>query len=177
MRMLSTRIHGVLDYVMGLTLIALPFLADFGAGPQTTVMVGLGSALIIYSLCTNYELGLLDGISMRTHLTLDLLSGIFLAASPWIFGFADTMYMPHLLLGIGEIAASLLTRREVGADNVMSDRTGRVNRTDDSVIGGRAEGERNISDRSAINRSEDITTPERRRDQDQNWSDNRQGMR
>jgi len=60
-------------------------------------------------LLTNYELGVTKGISMRTHLTLDLMSGILLAASPWIFGFSEYVYLPHLVLGILEIGASLVT--------------------------------------------------------------------
>jgi hypothetical protein len=40
---------------------------------------------------------------------LDLVSGILLAASPWIFGFSDYVYMPHLILGLFEIGASMMT--------------------------------------------------------------------
>jgi hypothetical protein len=61
---------------------------------------------------TNYELGVVKTLSMKTHLTLDIMSGIFLAASPWIFGFADTVYMPHLIFGILEIGASLMTKTQ-----------------------------------------------------------------
>jgi hypothetical protein len=60
---------------------------------------------------TNYEFGLSKSISMRTHLMLDLMSGILLAASPWLFGFSDYVYLPHLLVGLFEIAASLMTVR------------------------------------------------------------------
>jgi hypothetical protein len=72
----------------------------------------LGVSAIIYSLLTNYELGVSRMISMRTHLMLDLMSGILLAASPWLFGFADYVWEPHLILGILEIGAALMTRRE-----------------------------------------------------------------
>jgi hypothetical protein len=75
------------------------------------VPVVLGAGAIIYSLMTDYELGLSRTISMSTHLTLDLWSGILLAASPWIFGFNEYVYLPHLILGILEIGASLVTER------------------------------------------------------------------
>jgi hypothetical protein len=65
----------------------------------------LGADTIIYSLMTDYGLGITKGISMRTHLLLDLAGGILLAASPWIFGFSDYVYVPHLVLGIFEIGA------------------------------------------------------------------------
>jgi hypothetical protein len=113
MRFIPTKIHGYLDYMMGLLLIAAPWLFDFArGGAETWVPVILGASAILYSLFTDYELGVSRRLSMPTHLTLDLLSGVLLAASPWIFGFADYVYLPHLILGILEIGASLMTRRQ-----------------------------------------------------------------
>lgn len=112
MRFISTKAHGVLDYLMGILLIASPWLFDFArGGAETWVPVILGASALVYSLLTNYELGVFRTISMGTHLTLDLLSGIFLAASPWIFNFDEYVYLPHLILGIAEIGASLMTKR------------------------------------------------------------------
>lgn len=113
MRFISTRVHGMLDYLMGIILIASPWIFDFNrGGAETTVPVALGIAAILYSLFTNYELGISRRISMSTHLTLDLMSGILLAVSPWLFGFHDYVYMPHLILGLAEIGASLMTERK-----------------------------------------------------------------
>src|SRR5690242_16254733 len=111
MRFIPTKVHGMLDYLVGVLLVASPWLFDFADnGAETWVPVILGAGAIIYSLMTDYELSLARTISMKTHLTLDLLSGILLAASPWIFGFADYVYLPHLVLGILEIGASLMTK-------------------------------------------------------------------
>jgi hypothetical protein len=113
MRVIPTKVHGYMDYIMGLLLIASPWIFDFAdGGAKQWVPVILGAGAIIYSLMTDYELGASRVITMRTHLTLDLMSGILLAASPWLFGFADEVYLPHLILGIVEIAASLMTKRE-----------------------------------------------------------------
>jgi hypothetical protein len=113
MRFIPTRVHGYLDYIMGALLIAAPWLFDFAeGGAETWVPVVLGAGAIVYSLMTDYELGATNAISMRTHLTLDLMSGALLAASPWLFGFADYIYTPHLVLGIVEIGAALMTKRE-----------------------------------------------------------------
>lgn len=113
MRFIPTRLHGYLDYIVGVLLIAAPWLFDFAeGGAETWVPVVLGAGAIVYSLMTDYELGATNIISMRTHLTLDLMSGILLAASPWLFGFADYIYGPHLALGILEIGAALMTKRE-----------------------------------------------------------------
>lgn len=124
MKIISTRVHGVLDYLMGVLLIASPWLFDFArGGAETWIPVILGAGTIVYSLMTDYELSLSRSLSMRTHLNLDLFSGIFLAASPWIFGFNDYVYAPHLVLGILEIGAVLMT------STVPSART----RTDDAM--------------------------------------------
>lgn len=112
MRFLPTRVHGVLDYLVGMVLIASPWLFNFArGGAETWVPVILGAGAIVYSLLTDYELGVSRGISMRTHLTLDLMSGILLAASPWLFGFREYVYLPHLIFGILEIGASLMTEK------------------------------------------------------------------
>ena len=95
---------------MGVLSITAPWLFDFArGGAETWVPVALGAGVIIYSLMTDYELGLYRTISMQTHLALDLWSGIFLAASPWLFRFNEYIFLPHLILGILEIAASLMT--------------------------------------------------------------------
>ncbi|RYZ61764.1 MAG: hypothetical protein EOO14_04145 [Chitinophagaceae bacterium] len=113
MRLLSTKVHGYLDYGVGALLIAAPWIFDFDrGGAETWVPVILGVSAILYSLFTDYELGASKGISMRTHLTLDMLSGLVLALSPWIFGFAEYVYLPHLILGIMEIGVALITRKE-----------------------------------------------------------------
>jgi hypothetical protein len=120
MRFISTKAHGVMDYLMGILLIASPWLFNFaGGGAETWVPVVLGASTVIYSLLTDYELGISRTLSMRTHLTLDLVSGILLALSPWLFGFSEFVYLPHLILGILEIGASLMTVRTSSSGNVI----------------------------------------------------------
>lgn len=115
MKIISTKVHGVLDYMMGVFLIASPWIFGFAyTGMQLWTPVILGIMMILYSLMTDYELGLSDNMSMRTHLVLDFISGALLAASPWLFGFADIVYLPHLVLGILEIGAAALTTSTVG---------------------------------------------------------------
>ncbi len=111
MRFIGTKTHGYLDYIMGLLLIVAPWLFGFNnGGAETYVPVVLGVGAMVYSLMTDYELGASRTLSMRTHLNLDLMSGILLAVSPWLFGFSDIVWMPHLILGIAEIGAALCTK-------------------------------------------------------------------
>lgn len=111
MRFIPTKVHGLLDYLMGIALVFAPFYF------WTTEMVAdffvpflLGAVMIIYSVWTDYEWGAFRSISMRTHLMLDLGGGVLLAVSPWLFGFADLVFWPHLIFGLTEVVVSLLTR-------------------------------------------------------------------
>lgn len=110
MKIISTRVHGVLDYLVGALLIASPWLFDFArGGAETWVPVILGASAVLYSLLTDYELGVAKKISIKTHLSLDAMSGVLLAISPWLFGFNEFVYLPHLILGILELAVVGMT--------------------------------------------------------------------
>lgn len=109
--MISTKIHGYLDYLMGVVLILAPWIFDLPDGSATTIPIVLGAGTIVYSLLTDYELGAKPLIPMKTHLGIDLFAGIFLIASPWIFDFADRVFWPFVVLGVIEIGASLLTEK------------------------------------------------------------------
>jgi hypothetical protein len=121
--MIPTRIHGYLDYLVGLVLIASPWLFGFAdGGPEQWIPIVLGVAALAYSLMTNYELGAMRVIPMPVHLMLDAGSGALLAASPWLFGFADDVWAPHLILGLVEIGAALMTSRTPeSADSMDTD--------------------------------------------------------
>ena len=111
MRIIPTRVHGMLDYLVGILLIASPWIFDFGdGGAKTWVPVVLGAGAIVYSLLTDYEFGIARVIPMPVHLMLDMGSGILLAASPWLFGFSDEVKWPHVILGLFEIAAAAMTQ-------------------------------------------------------------------
>lgn len=117
MRFISTRAHGVLDYLVGLFLAFSPWIFGFNyGGAETWLPFVLGLGAVVYSFFTDYELGRMRRIPVKTHLTLDLISGVFLALSPWILGFADRVYLPHLLFGLFEIVASLMTQTRPSYD-------------------------------------------------------------
>jgi hypothetical protein len=110
MKIIDTKTHGYLDYLMGALLIASPWLFNFyRGGAETWVPVILGIGTILYSMMTNYELGLMKAMSMRAHLAMDFVGGAILAVSPWVFGFSEFVFWPHLILGVFEIMASLMT--------------------------------------------------------------------
>jgi hypothetical protein len=107
--------HGVLDYLTAGVLIAAPSLLGFRkGGAQTWLPMALGAGTIAYSLLTDYELGLVKVIPMPVHLALDAANGALLAASPWLFGFAEDVSTPHLGLGLFEISASAFSQTAPG---------------------------------------------------------------
>lgn len=115
LRILSTRMHGTLDYVLGLALLLFPWLFGFSdvGGAAASVPIAIGVVLIVYSLCTDYEWGVLRNLPTGYHLALDLFAGILLALSPWIFGFADEearAWLPHVIVGLGLIAVYFISR-------------------------------------------------------------------
>jgi len=113
MRFIPTRVHGVIDYLWGITLLASPWVLGYSdSGPGTWLAVVFGVGAILYSAVTDYELGLVRVLPMTVHLGLDGLGGALLALSPWIFGFADRVFAPHLLFGLFSVAASLITRTD-----------------------------------------------------------------
>src|SRR5690606_35214072 len=87
--MINTKMHGYIDYLMGVMLIGISFLFAIPDGVPTTLLIVLGTATIVYSLMTNYELGLVKVLPMKVHLFIDVVSGLLLIAAPWLFGFAD----------------------------------------------------------------------------------------
>jgi len=81
MRFLPTRIHGMMDYLMGALLIALPFVSRHPLGAAAWIPFGLGVSAILYSLLTDYELGFLAVIPMPVHLGIDAVSGLLLSGA------------------------------------------------------------------------------------------------
>jgi len=111
MRFVPTRIHGIVDWIMGVLLIALPWIFGFArGGAETWLPVALGIAGLAVTFFTDHEYGVVRKIPMIGHLWVDGLSGLLLAASPWVFGFADVVWIPHLVLGLTEFVAALVTK-------------------------------------------------------------------
>jgi len=111
--MIPTRIHGMLDYLMGILLIVSPWLFGFSdSNTATWTAVVVGVLIIGTSLITDYELSVANIVPMRAHLGLDVLLGAFLAVSPWLLGFADENWWWFVVAGVAEIGAGLATEPE-----------------------------------------------------------------
>lgn len=114
---IPTRVHGALDYIVGIALIIAPWLFGFMevGGPAVVIPMVLGVGLIVYSLFTKYEWGLIKVLGMPYHLIFDVVAALFLAASPFIFGFyteAPNVWVPHVVVGIAVILVVLFSQRQ-----------------------------------------------------------------
>ncbi len=116
-RFVPTGIHAYFDYIGGIGLLAAPFVFGFYSvgGPAVIVPMVLGVGLILYSLLTNYELGIpgLKFIPMVVHLVFDFVASAFLALSPFLFGFinkAPNAWLPHIIAGVGVILLVLVSQ-------------------------------------------------------------------
>jgi hypothetical protein len=112
---LPTRIHGMLDYLLGALLIASPWLFGFADNEAARwVPVVLGAGVLLYSAFTDYEPGVVRKLQMPAHLLLDALVGVLLAVSPWMLGFDERVWMPHVVLGVVEILTAAITNTVPG---------------------------------------------------------------
>lgn len=108
MRFLPTLIHGMLDYLVGLIVIIMPFALGLQGVRQWTLVL-LGMLVILYSALTDYELGLVRFLRVRFHLLMDALFGIAMLLTPWALNFpADTRW-PNYLVGAAALILVAVT--------------------------------------------------------------------
>jgi hypothetical protein len=115
LRVIPTAVHGIIDYASSGALYTTPTLLGLNDMPPSARTLRLASGgAVASSLLTDYELGVVKLIPMPVHLTLDVMSGALLAASPWLFGFAKDngphYWLPHALMGTTEVLVALMSK-------------------------------------------------------------------
>lgn len=125
MKFLPTKIHGLLDYLVGVALIAAPSLFGFRdvGGAAVIIPTVIGVVLIAYSFFTDYEWGVIKKVPMGYHLLVDYVAAAFLAASPFAFGFASeglNVWLPHFVVGLTVVAVVAVSKPGVSIPGVDS---------------------------------------------------------
>lgn len=113
MKIIPSRIHTYIGLVVGVVLIAAPWVFGFDdeSAPTWTAVV-IGVFLLVNELTTTSPSSPLKIIPMRAHIGIEVVTGLVLAASPWIFGFDDLdeqAWVPHLVVGILVAGYALIT--------------------------------------------------------------------
>jgi hypothetical protein len=113
-RLIPRQIHAGMDYALGALLIVSPWLLGFAddSSAATWIAVIVGAGIVLLTAVTDDDLSLADAIGMRTHLGIDIATGLFLAVSPWLFGFADEVWAPFVVIGLLELGSALVTDPE-----------------------------------------------------------------
>jgi hypothetical protein len=120
MRFIPTIAHGLADYIVGLFVVGLPF--SYGlTGTTRAAFVTLGLFVILYSLLTDYELGLVRVLRIRFHLLLDALFGLAMLATPTLLHLPNNSRIPVYVIGVLSLFLSLTTK--IRAQRTRSDAT------------------------------------------------------
>jgi len=111
MRVVPTRIHAILDYVLGAVLLVFPYIGHLDQrGGLEWGPVLLGGGLMLYSAFTNYEYSFASLIPLKVHLLLDMIGGVLLIGVALAWGPPPAAWGTLLVLGLIEIGSSLVTR-------------------------------------------------------------------
>jgi hypothetical protein len=103
-------VHGIIEYAVGVLLIAAPFLFGFDETAATAAAVVVGLALLAFTATSALPTGLVKSISMGVHVTVDVVLAVLLVAMPFLLGFTDegpptalfiTLGVLHLMVTIG----------------------------------------------------------------------------
>jgi len=103
-------VHGVIEYLAGIFLIAAPLLLGYDSGAATAVSVIVGVVVLVVAAMTEGPTGLIPQLRLAAHVALDYVLAALLIASPFLFGFTDegaptavfiALGVVHLLVTIG----------------------------------------------------------------------------
>jgi hypothetical protein len=101
---ISLTLHSLLEPVIAALLIAAPFLFGFSdEGAPTAVSIVIGIGVLVVGMSTRWRLSLVKAIPVSVHLTIDLIVGALLIASPFLFGFSDETEPTAVFIGGGII--------------------------------------------------------------------------
>jgi SPW repeat len=106
-------VHALAEPILAALFIAAPWLFGFDdIGAATAISIVAGLAVLLVGMSTDWKIAMVRKIPLPVHMALDFGLGVFLIASPFLFGFADesSALVFFLVLGIGLLLSALGTR-------------------------------------------------------------------
>ena len=112
LKIISPSLHGILDYMVDITLISVPVILNFKDVSNIAFWIpfGIGLSNFLYSLLTVYSRSVVKLIPMKIHLLLDFLAGLILFAMAFIIPVIGFVKLFYITMGVGIILATSLTR-------------------------------------------------------------------
>lgn len=109
---LSRFLHGAIEYLVGVLLIAAPFLFAFESDAAVALSIVAGVLLIAVAASTEGAGSLIDSIPISIHLLFDFALAAVLIASPFLFGFTDESAPTalFLIIGVAHLLVTIATR-------------------------------------------------------------------
>ncbi|MFI5159167.1 MAG: hypothetical protein ACHQF4_09900 [Sphingobacteriales bacterium] len=111
---ISTAVYGFFNYVMGLIMIASPWLFGFQHqhGGSLLLPLYLGWLQIIMAIFSRHEWGFIKVFPVSMHCFIDAVVGFFLLCSPFIYGFyTNQIWIPQFLMGLALFLLGAFTKQ------------------------------------------------------------------
>ena len=104
--------HGVIEYSVGVLLIAAPFLFGFKDGAATAVAIIAGVVALVIAASTEGASSMIESIPISVHVLLDFAFAGVLLASPFLFAFTDESAPTafFIVLGVAHLLVTIGTR-------------------------------------------------------------------
>ena len=105
-------VHGVLEYVVAVLLIAAPIVLGFDSDAAQALSIVLGITVLVIAASTQSPTGLAKVIPVGIHAVLDLVLAGGKIASPFLFGFDDESAPTafFIVLGVFGLLVTIGTR-------------------------------------------------------------------
>ena len=113
-RIITPRVHGLLDYMSAIVLILAPSVLEFNEVSPYAYWLSViaGVILILYSLMTDYDFSIGMLIPLKTHLVIDFSAGVLFILWPFIFDFTGLVLAYYLVMGFGILLVVGLTQSD-----------------------------------------------------------------
>jgi hypothetical protein len=114
MKFISPKTHSIIGFIVGIVLILAPNIFSFSdtGGAAAAIPRIIGIIVVLSELTVRGGFSGMGLVPMKLHIGMDVILGIFLAISPWLFSFSDedtNAWLPHLTVGILMIGYALMT--------------------------------------------------------------------
>ena len=105
-------VHGAIEYLAGVLLIASGFLLDFESSAAIAASIILGLLVLVMAASSDGPSSLINTIPLSVHVLLDYALAAVLVAAPFLFGFSDETAATafFIILGVVHLLVTIGTR-------------------------------------------------------------------